>query len=153
MYTLTLIRASLIATATSACLQGMSNLGSLFARFNSNPNASVPLFDSYAGGGHDDGNLPIHQVAAAAYSLGSREWNALVQTQSDQPVSVTVPSHSALPYAIGTRIMIEQVGAGPVTLQPDRNVILDGTLGTTRRNQLLTLIKTSSDRWLVTRQG
>jgi hypothetical protein len=151
-YNLTFLRNTLSPRgAAAACIEGAANCGSIFARQNQNPNSAVPIFNSYASGNHDDGLVPIRTTGATKYTLTGGEVNALLQTTSAAAVAITVPPNSTTSLPIGTRIIIEQNGAGPVTLHPGRGVTLDGALTTSGQYQTLTLLKTTTNRWLITR--
>jgi hypothetical protein len=153
LYNLHMTRMSLTATNVAGCVSGTNNIGTVFARQNVNPNTPVPVFDTYANYVHDDGFLTIRSTASTAHTLGIAEANALLQTTARSAVAVTVAPNRSAQFPIGTRIMIEQNGAGPITLRPGPAVALDGPLTTTARYQVLTLVQTATNRWLVTRQG
>lgn len=152
LYTLHMQRMSMTATGVAGCVSGTNNVGALFARGNVNPNTPVPIFDNYASGLHDDGYLPIRSFAGTTYTLTTAEANAVLQTTSRASVAITVPSNSSLPYSIGTRIVVEQNGTGAVSLHAAAGTTLHGTVATNAQYQMLTLIKTAANRWLVTRQ-
>lgn len=153
MASLCLLWAKLTASApAAACITGTWNIGSIFARGNYNPNTPLPIFDSYASN-HDDGNLPIRTTPATVYTLAITENQALLQTTSGSAVTITVPSNEALGFPVGSRVLIEQHGAGAVSVVGARGVTVHGPGTTSARYQRLELIKTAVNRWLVSRAG
>ena len=140
-------------SGVAACIEGVTNASSVFARHNVNYASAVPLFNDVASGPHDIGVMAVLSTAATAYALTPSATNALLQTTSGSPVAIAVPTHATIGYSIGTRVLIEQNGAGAVTVAGAAGVTLNGTLTTTAQYQRRELIKTATNRWLVTRQS
>lgn len=155
LYNLHMTRMSLTATGTgvTGCVMGTENVGTLFARQNANYNSAVPVFNTYSASTFDDGFVRTTSSSAGGIILDAYNLNSHLLCTSGSAVTVTVPANATLPFPIGTWIMVEQNGSGAVTLSPATGVTLNGTLSTAAQYQLLTLRKTGTDRWLVTRQA
>jgi hypothetical protein len=153
MTSLSVVGMQLRANDVDAHITGLNNLNAFYARLWS-LGSSLPLNDTYAQAIHDDGYSVIRTTAATTYTLGGPEFfNALLRTTSGSAVAITVPGNAAYPFPIGTVIRLEQGGAGPIAVAPGGGVTLNGTLRTAVQFQILTLVKTGANRWLVTRQS
>ena len=111
------------------------------------------LFDGYAAL-HDDGYLIVRQMTGTAHSLSGFPWNyAFIQTTNESPVTITIPSNATEAIPIGANYRIEQNGAGAITVAGARGVTVQGTRTTGAQYQVLLLVKTAANRWVVSRQG
>jgi hypothetical protein len=153
LYNLHMTHMSMTAHNVAGCVSGTNNIGTVFARQNVNHNSPVPIFDTYSSSIFDDGNVRVNTEPNAVRTLGGADIHAITRCTSPGGCTVTVPPVSKTGWSIGHRIMIEQAAAGPVALSAGPGVTLHGTTSTAARYQLLELIMTSADRWLVTRRG
>lgn len=69
------------------------------------------------------------QIAGTAYTLGLADAGQYLQFTAATDVTVTVPPSGAIPFALGTVIVIEQFGIGRVTLAPGGGVVLNSRNG------------------------
>jgi len=64
----------------------------------------------------------VIQTAATAITLGAAHSGQMIETTADVPVTLTVPSDSAIP--VGATVRVAQAGAGPVTFVAGAGVTL-----------------------------
>jgi hypothetical protein len=93
-------------------------------------------------------DLTLNAQTGTTYTLVAGDKNKLVTLNNASPITLTVPTNASVPYATGSQINIQQLGAGQVTVAGDTGVTVSGT-GTKLRTQYsaATLIKTGTDSW------
>ena len=93
-------------------------------------------------------DLTLNAQTGTTYTLVADDKNKLVTLSNASPITLTVPTNASVPYATGSQIHIQQLGAGQVTVAGDSGVTVTGT-GTKLRAQYsaATLIKTGTDSW------
>lgn len=62
------------------------------------------------------GPPPIRIEATTARTLALTDGNSRVRFTNGSPVAATVPTNAVVPHQIGTTILLEQAGAGKVTV-------------------------------------
>lgn len=89
----------------------------------------------------------------ASYTLVLADSSAIVRMNVAGANTFTIPPFSSVAFSLGTQIVMNQTGAGQVTITPGAGVILNsagGMLKTRTQYSAVTLIKTASpDTWLV----
>ncbi|KKN82810.1 hypothetical protein LCGC14_0306340 [marine sediment metagenome] len=86
------------------------------------------------------------------YTLVLTDKDKLVDIDKATAVTLTVPANSSVAFPIGASILVEQKGAGVITITPvDGTVILNNMEGlvTTGQYAIVALIKKATNLWLV----
>ncbi len=81
------------------------------------------------GGGGGGGGIvqPIPRlVDGTSYTLQLSDAGQYLQFTSDDPVTVSVPASTAISFTLGSVVVIEQYGLGPITIAPDPGVTVNG---------------------------
>ena len=76
---------------------------------------------------------------------------AFIALTNAAPIKLIVPTDAAVPYPIGTRIDLAQMGTGQVTVAGATGVTVNGTPGLRTRSRYsgATLMKMASNAWLL----
>ena len=88
----------------------------------------------------------------ANYTLTSlTERDSLIEVDSTSPVTITIPTNSAVAFPIGTTLDILGVNTGLITIAGDSGVTVNATPGLKLRTQWssCTLFKRGTDAWVV----
>lgn len=95
-------------------------------------------------------NPPVPNTQTATYILALNDAGGIVEMNVGSGNNLTIPLNSAIPFAIGTRIVVAQIGAGATTI--------NGTAGVTIRNRsglqlggqyaVAYLYKRGTDEWV-----
>lgn len=75
------------------------------------------------------------QISATSYTLQETDAGQYLQFTAATPVAVTVPPASSVAFTLGAVIVIEQYGAGSVTIGASSPVVLNGRNGLTTGGQ------------------
>lgn len=88
-----------------------------------------------------------------SYTLALADAGKMVQMGKATAQTLTVPKNSVVAFGVGTQILIEQSGAGQVTIAPvDGDVTIqsaDSALKTAKQYSVAGLVKLATDTWLV----
>lgn len=88
-----------------------------------------------------------------SYTLALADAGKLVQMGKATAQTLTVPKNSSVAFEVGTQILVEQSGAGQVTIAPvDGDVTLqsaDSALKTVKQYSVAGLVKLATNTWLV----
>jgi hypothetical protein len=89
---------------------------------------------------------------AASYILALTDQNqdTVVEMNVATANNLTIPTNTAVPFPIGSQILIAQYGAGQTTIVPDTGVTLRSSGGKTKiaaQYGLATLIKRGTNEW------
>lgn len=87
-----------------------------------------------------------------SYTLTSlTERDSLIEVNSTSPVTITIPTNSAVSFPIGTTLDILGVNTGLITIAGDTGVTVNATPGLKLRTQWssCTLFKRATDSWVV----
>lgn len=108
---------------------------------------------SSVGSGTASSPAPI-QVTGTAYVLQTSDAGQYLQFTAATAVTVTVPTNATVPFAPGSVIVMEQYGAGQITLVNSAGVVLNGRSGLKSGGQFAVMqIKNgsngSNDTWTV----
>lgn len=120
-----------------------------------NPTTRVWRLRSGADDGWEDPvALPtVRTEATAAYTLQVSDIGAHLRLNDATGVVLTVPKDATLDLPIGTTVTIEQVGAGPVSVEPedlDPAIIAAGdATETTTAGAVAHLRKVAADEWVL----
>ena len=92
----------------------------------------------------------IYKTANYTLSAAS-ERDSLVEVDSTDPVTITIPTHSAVPYPVGTTLDILGTNTGLITIAGDSGVTVNATPGLKLRGQWssATLFKRAENSWVV----
>lgn len=96
--------------------------------------------------------IPLNAQTGTTYTLAVGDAGQLVTLANASPVTVTVPTNAAVPFAIGTQITLTQAGAGKVTLVGAVGVTVnsaDSYLGLRTQWSAVTIIKTNTNSWIL----
>lgn len=90
----------------------------------------------------------INPQTGTTYTLVLTDKNKLVTLSNAAAITLTVPPNSSVALATGSKIYIQQIGAGQVTVAAGAGVTITGT-GTKLRTQYsaASLLKTGTDTW------
>lgn len=94
---------------------------------------------------------PIVQKTGS-YTLSSlSERDSLIEVDSTSPVTITIPTNSAVSFPIGTTLDILGINTGLITIAGDTGVTVNATPGLKLRTQWssATLFKRATDSWVV----
>jgi len=89
---------------------------------------------------------------SASYTLSAAsERDSLIEVDSTDPVTITIPLNSAVAYPIGTTLDILGINTGLVTIAGDSGVTVNSTPGLKLRTQWssCTLFKRAENSWVV----
>lgn len=86
----------------------------------------------------------------ANYVLALTDAAGVVETNEAGPNTVTVPLNNTVPFPVGTKIQINQIGAGATTLVAAVGVTLRNRLGLVSAGQyaVFYLYKRGTDEWV-----
>jgi len=89
-------------------------------------------------------------VQAASYVLALSDGFGIVETNVAGANNLTVPLNGAIPFLIGTRITVAQIGAGTTTLVAAAGVTIRSRLGLVSAGQyaVFYLYKRGTDEWV-----
>ena len=92
----------------------------------------------------------IYKTANYTLSAAS-ERDSLIEVDSTSPVTITIPTNSAVPYPVGTTLDILGTNTGLITIAGDTGVTVNATPGFKLRNQwsTCTLLKRAENSWVV----
>jgi hypothetical protein len=92
----------------------------------------------------------ISKVASYTLSAAS-ERDSLIEVNSTDPVTITIPTNSAVAYPIGTTLDILGINTGLITIEGDSGVTVNSTPGLKLRTQWssCTLFKRAENSWVV----
>lgn len=95
--------------------------------------------------------IAFNAQTGTTYTLVAGDASKMVTLSNANPISLTVPLNSSVPYPIGTIIALQQLGAGQVTVAGAVGVTVNGTPGLKLRAQYSTaaLIKRATDTWTI----
>lgn len=88
----------------------------------------------------------------ADYTLSAlTERDSLIEVDSTDPVTITIPTNSAVAFPVGTTLDILGVNTGLITIAGDTGVTVNATPGLKLRTQWssCTLFKRATDSWVV----
>lgn len=95
--------------------------------------------------------LLIANPQTANYTLAATDTYVRMTVASAN--TLTIPTNASVPFPIGTRIQIEQGGAGQTTITPAAGVTINSAGGLTKTRvqySMVTLTKKETDTWLLT---
>lgn len=93
----------------------------------------------------------INEQTGTTYTLVLTDAGKLVRCSNAAAITLTIPKNSSVAFATGTRILVEQQGAGVVTVAPvDGDVTINSTAKKTwGQYSVIELIKLGTDLWNV----
>lgn len=93
---------------------------------------------------------PINTQTGTAYTLAITDAGRTVRMDNGSAIALTVPPNSSVAFPVGTQIVIEQSGAGAVTVTAGAGVTLysrGSLVSTAGQYALAALVKTATDTW------
>lgn len=103
------------------------------------------------GGGGSGGAITV-SGQTANYTAVSGDANSYVRMNAATALIFTVPTDAAVPYPIGTRLYVEQRGAGTVTITGDTGVTVrsrGSVYDTAGQYAVAALVKVDTDTWVL----
>lgn len=88
----------------------------------------------------------------ADYTLSAAsERDSLIEVDSTSPVTITIPTNSAVPFPVGTTLDVLGINTGLITIAGDTGVTVNATPGLKLRTQWssATLFKRAENSWVV----
>lgn len=97
------------------------------------------------------GSYVINAQTGTSYTLTLADTNKFITFSNAGPTSLTVPTHAAVAYPIGTAIKFAQIGAGQLTVVAASGVTVsaDPGLKIATRYGGAELIKLATNNWLL----
>jgi hypothetical protein len=100
------------------------------------------------------GNVISHVVPntiVGAYTLALTDDGTIIQKNDSSGVAVTIPGDSSVNFAVGTQIVIIQVGTGQTEIVAGAGAVVNGTPGTKLRQQYSSAVcyKRAANLWVV----
>jgi len=97
------------------------------------------------------GDLSINAQTGTTYTTVLSDAGKLVTCDNAAAITLTIPPNSSVAYSTGTQILIEQKGAGTVTITPGSGVTIrsrGSLLALNGQYAVAALIKTATDEWI-----
>jgi hypothetical protein len=94
----------------------------------------------------------INSSSATSYTLVASDAGELIEINSADTNTLIIPLNSSVPFPVGTKIDILQVGAGQVTASADSGVTInskDGNTKLTGQWSAASLVKRETDSWVL----
>lgn len=86
----------------------------------------------------------------ADWTLALADAGAVVRMNKASAITLTVPANATVAFAIGTEIVVAQIGAGKLTVAAAGGVTVSGALGFRKQLSFAILRKTATNTWEVT---
>ena len=97
--------------------------------------------------------LQINSQTGTSYTLVLSDPEKVIEMDNVNPITLTVPPNSSVPFPIGTQIMITQIGTGYIDVQPGSGVTIDVhidfILRTNGQYACAAIYKRSTNRWAI----
>lgn len=106
-------------------------------------------FHDDAGGVNPLIDFDVNTDVNTSWTLALEDRGDYIRANNASAITITVPPNSSVAFPIGTSILIEQMGAGAVTMSAGGGVTLNGSLSTSSQYQVLQLVKVGTDVWTV----
>lgn len=94
----------------------------------------------------------INTQTGTAYTLVLSDAGKLVQMNNSSANTLTIPTNASVAFPIGTKIIVQQYGAGATTISPDTGVTLrdpNSLASISTQYDTRVIIKTSTDEWVI----
>jgi len=95
--------------------------------------------------------ITVRAMTSTSDTLVLADAGNAVHAANAAAITETIPTNSAVPYPIGTSILVRQTGAGVVTVTPDTGVTLRNGLATSKTagqyQGSISLHKIGTDEW------
>ena len=94
----------------------------------------------------------INAQTGTSYTLSALDAGILVTLNNSSAVTVAVPANASVPFVIGSRIRLSQLGTGQVTVAATAGVTVNSSPGSkiAARYGAAELVKIGTDTWLLT---
>lgn len=106
---------------------------------------------SIASGGASSA-LGINAQTGTTYTLVLSDAGKLVTLDNGSPITLTVPADSTADFPVGTQILLAQLDAGQVTVEPESTgveIITPETYALRKAGAQAALVKIGADTWLL----
>lgn len=136
--------ANVVGTTTTQTLTNKTIDGTLNTLQNIPQSAITGLAGNYA-----PLNLSF-TASAGSYTLQLGNESSQIEMNSSSANTLTIPNDSSVNFAIGTTILVAQIGTGQTTIAGASGVTLNATPGTKLRAQwsVVTLVKRNANTWM-----
>ena len=95
----------------------------------------------------------LNNQTGTAYTLALSDAEATVEMENASANTLTIPAEASVDFPVGTRIWVNQTGAGTTTIAADTGVTLNGTSAGSGDISAqwggVLLYKRASDEWVV----
>jgi len=94
--------------------------------------------------------VTINSSSVASYTLAVSDAGELLEINNAEANTLVVPLNSSVPFPVGTKIDVLQVGEGQVTASADSGVTINSKDGNTKlagQWSAATLVKRGTDEW------
>lgn len=101
--------------------------------------------------GRNAGLEEFNEQTGTTYSLVLTDAGKHVGLSNAAAITLTVPTNASVAFPVGTTILLEQVGAGQVTITPAGGVTIHsagGKLKTSAQYAVASLVKRDTNTWL-----
>lgn len=95
----------------------------------------------------------INAQTGTTYTFVNADQYKLVTLSNAGAITATIPPNSSVPYAIGTKLRMMQLGAGAVTVAPGAGVTINGDLVTRAQYSQVVAEKRATDTWFMSGDG
>lgn len=95
--------------------------------------------------------IEINEQTSTSYTLVLADGGKLVRLTNASAITLTIPPASSVDFPIGTQIMLQQGGAGQVTIAAGSGVTLNAASSevvTVAQYSVAGVMKTASDTWV-----
>lgn len=106
----------------------------------------------FVDGGGGSTALGINAQTGTTYTLALDDAGKLVTLDNGSAITVTVPADSTADFPVGTQILLAQLDAGQVTVEPEATgveILTPETLSLRKAGAQAALIKIGADTWLL----
>ena len=96
--------------------------------------------------------LTINAQVGTTYTLALTDSSKLITLSNASPITLTIPLNSSVAFSIGTQILLNQLGAGNVTVAATGGVTInsyDSDVVLSGQHSVAGLIKIGTDLWLL----
>jgi hypothetical protein len=96
--------------------------------------------------------IEFNNISSTNYSLVLIDATKMVNINQSSASTITIPINSSVPFPIGSKILVTQMGTGQITFLTDVGVTLNSSSNANKtKNQysVATLIKTDTNTWLL----
>lgn len=98
-------------------------------------------------------NVQVNAQTGTTYTTVLADAGKRIEANNASPITVTIPPNSSVAYSVGAWMLIEQLGAGLVTIAPGSGVTLHGDLTTVRQYGAVLAWQRAANDWVLIALG